>query len=160
MSTPSLTHTGIKTSTQILKVNPSEAPEFIDITEEVSDCITQSDVNFGFVLVFSRHTTAGITIQENEPLLLQDMKQLLENFAPKELDYRHNDFSVRTVNMHDDECPNGHSHCQQLMIGSSETIPVVDAKLSLGQWQRIFVVELDGDRRVSNREITIQILGV
>ena len=46
------------------------------------------------------------------------------------------------------------------MIGSSETIPVVDAKLSLGQWQRIFVVELDGDRRVSNREITIQILGV
>ena len=76
MSTPSLTHTGIKTSTQILKVNPSEAPEFIDITEEVSDCITQSDVNFGFVLVFSRHTTAGITIQENEPLLLQDMKQL------------------------------------------------------------------------------------
>ena len=62
--------------------------------------------------------------------------------------------------MHYDECPNGHSHCQQLMIGSSETIPVVDAKLSLGQWQRIFVVELDGDRRVSNREITIQILGV
>ena len=62
--------------------------------------------------------------------------------------------------MHDDECPNGHSHCQQLMIGSSETIPVVDAKLSLGQWQRIFVVELDGERRVSDREITIQILGV
>ncbi len=62
--------------------------------------------------------------------------------------------------MHDDECPNGHSHCQQLMVGSSETIPIVDAKLSLGEWQRIFMVELDGERRVSNREITIQILGV
>lgn len=160
MTTPSLTHTGIKTSTQILKVNSQDAPNFVDITEEVFDCISQSNVTFGFVVVFSKHTTAGITIQENEPLLLEDLKQLLEKIAPQNHCYKHNDFSVRTVNMHDDECPNGHSHCQQLVIGSSETIPIIDAKLSLGEWQRIFMVELDSERRECNREITIQILGV
>ena len=160
MTTPSLTHTGIKTSTQILKVNSQDAPDFVDITEEVFECINQSNINFGFVVVFSKHTTAGITIQENEPLLLEDMKRLLEKIAPKDDPYKHNDFSVRTVHMHDDECPNGHSHCQQLMIGSSETIPIIDAKLSLGKWQRIFMVELDDGRREFNREITVQILGV
>ena len=160
MATPSLTHTGIKTFTQTLKVNAQNAPEFVDITDEVFECMNHSCVNFGFVVVFSKHTTAGIIIQENEPLLIEDFKQLLEKIAPHDCCYKHNDFSIRTVNMHEDECPNGHSHCQQLMIGSSETIPIIDSKLALGKWQRIFMVELDLGRRVGDREITIQILGV
>ena len=72
-------------------------------------------------------------------------------------DYRHNDFRVRTVHMHDDESPNGHSHCLQLMLGTSESVPVADGELLLGTWQRIFLVELDGPR--SSREVVIQALG-
>ena len=109
--------------------------------------------------VFSRHTTAAITIQENEPLLLNDMASLLERLAPKNMRYGHNDFSIRTVHMQEDECPNGHSHCQHLTLGSSETVPVIDGILALGQWQRLFMVELD-DGKVSPREILVQTMGI
>ena len=145
-----------------LQVESTTAPEFIDITHRVTELVRQSQVRNGFVVVFSRHTTAAITIQENEPLLLVDMANMLERMSPSSAHYRHNDFSVRTVHMHEDECPNGHSHCQHLMLGSSETIPIIDGRLPLGEFQRIFMVELDGQKamQVDHREILVQILGV
>ena len=108
--------------------------------------------------MFSKHTTAAITIQENEPLLHIDMCSTLERFAPSRAHYRHNDFSVRTVHMHEDECPNGHSHCQHLVLGTSETIPVIDGDLALGEFQRVFVVELDPER--VSRQVLVQTMGV
>jgi secondary thiamine-phosphate synthase enzyme len=142
-----------------LRVESSTAPEFVDITDRVLDLLHESRIRNGFAVVFSKHTTAAISIQENEPLLLNDMAGLLERLAPRNARYGHNDFSIRTVHMHEDECPNGHSHCQHLVLGSSETIPVVDGVLTLGQWQRIFMVELD-DAKPEPREIVIQIMGV
>jgi secondary thiamine-phosphate synthase enzyme len=59
--------------------------------------------------------------------------------------------------MHDDESPNGHAHCQQTLLGTSESVPVADGELLLGTWQRIFLVELDGPRAA--REVIIQALG-
>ena len=149
----------INTRVFTLEVHSTTEPEFIDITSDVSDYIKQSGINNGFCLVFSRHTTAAVTIQENEPLLLQDLCDLLERFSPKTAAYKHNDFSVRTVHMHEDECPNGHSHCRHLTLGTSETIPVIDGELALGTWQRIFMVELDEESE-NPREIIVQILGV
>ena len=143
-----------------LHVNTTKAPEFIDITDHVTGFVEESQVRNGTALVFSRHTTAAISIQENEPLLLLDMTSMLERFAPRHAHYRHNDFSVRTVHMHEDECPNGHSHCQHLALGSSETIPIVDGELTLGEWQRVFMVELDEEKPSPYREILIQIMGV
>ena len=61
--------------------------------------------------------------------------------------------------MHVDECTNGHSHCQHLVLGTSETIPIVENNLTLGNWQRIFHVELDQEGPASYREIILQILG-
>ena len=63
--------------------------------------------------------------------------------------------------MHEDECPNGHSHCQHLLLGSSESIPVVGGAMSLGEWQRIFMIELDSDKanQVGYRSLLIQIIG-
>jgi secondary thiamine-phosphate synthase enzyme len=140
-------------------VESTTAPEFVDITDRVVESLRNSQIRNGFALVFSRHTTAAITIQENEPLLLNDMSSLLERLAPKAARYGHNDFSIRTVHMHEDECPNGHSHCQHLALGSSENIPVIDGSLAIGQWQRIFMVELD-DAKTVPREILVQIMGV
>lgn len=133
-------------------------PEFFDITDQVEEFVAQSQVQNGFAVVFSKHTTAAIIIQENEPLLLEDMSSAIERFAPRSHHYRHNDFEVRTVHMHEDECPNGHSHCQHLLLGTSETIPIVDGRLTLGQWQCIFMVELDDQKDFRN--ILVQILGV
>ena len=111
----------------------------------------------GQVLVYSKHTTAGILINENEPLLLKDMSQYVANLALAGANYEHNDFEVRTVNMCEDECANGHAHCQHLTIGCSETIPVSGGKLMLGQWQRIFLLELDRPRK---RQVCLQFFGL
>ena len=141
-----------------LLVESTTAPEFVDITDRVVDSLKESQVRNGIAVVFSRHTTAAIAIQEHEPLLLNDMATLLEGLSPHSARYGHNDFSIRTVHMHEDECPNGHSHCQHLVLGSSETVPVVDGSLALGRWQRIFMVELD-EAKVGPREILVQIMG-
>ena len=146
-----------KTSTLI--INTSSAPEFIDITDKVISIVENSEITNGTATIFSRHTTSAIIIQENEPLLLNDMSSLLENLSPKNSRYGHNDFTIRTVNMNEGECPNGHSHCQHLILGSSETIPIASGILALGQWQRIFVVELD-ESKLTPREILVQVMGI
>ena len=141
-----------------LKIETGEAPKFYDITTEIELILDQSNFDSGILVVFSKHTTAGIVIQENEPLLLQDFSSLLNTIAPKNKEYNHNNFSIRTVHMHEDECPNGHSHCQHILIGTSETIPVINNSLTLGKWQRIFLVELDADYN-NDREIIVQLIG-
>jgi len=84
------------------------------------------------------------------------MARFLEEVVPREADYRHNDFTIRTVNMTEDECPNGHSHCQHLLLSASESIPICDGAMLLGRWQRVFLIELDRPRL---REVVIQVHG-
>ena len=130
--------------------------QFVDITDEVADLVRVAGLREGVANVFSRHTTAAVCIQEAEPLLLEDLCEFLERSAPAESHYRHNDFRVRTVHMHDDESPNGHAHCLQLMLGASESVPVFDGELQLGTWQRIFLVELCSPRE---RQVMVQVIG-
>ena len=131
--------------------------QFLDLTDAVAELVRVAGLREGVANVFSRHTTAAVCIQEDEPLLLEDLREFLGRTASPENHYRHNDFRVRTVHMHDDESPNGHAHCQQLMLGTSESVPVADGELLLGTWQRIFLVELDGPR--ASREVIVQVLG-
>lgn len=139
-----------------LTVRSSRGPQFVDITDQVQELLDGTGLLEGHVLVYSKHTTAGIVVQEHEPLLIQDMYAYLERLASPAGDYTHNDFSIRTVNMCDDECANGHAHCQHLTIGCSETVPFTEGRLDLGRWQRIFLLEMDRPRE---REIVLQFLG-
>lgn len=139
-----------------IRVRTSEGPEFYDLTDDVLRCVRASGVRNGMVLVFARHTTAAVRVQENEPLLLDDLRDFLRALAPRDRQYRHDDFAVRTVNMTPGERANGHAHCAHLLLGASECVPLVDGELRLGRWQRIFLVELDGGRQ---REVVVQVLG-
>ncbi len=139
-----------------LSYTSSRAPEFIDITDDVREVLARSGVRHGFVVVFSRHTTAAIRINEAEPLLLEDMECMLARIAPAGVYYRHNDLSIRTVNLTEDEDLNGHAHCLHLLMGASEAVPCADGELLLGTWQRIFLVELDCPRE---REVIVQVVG-
>jgi secondary thiamine-phosphate synthase enzyme len=144
-------------NTRVLHV-PTHAPiDLLDITDRVAALVRQAHVDAGFVQVFVRHTTAAVRIQEDEPLLLDDLRRFLATLAPAEADYGHNDFRVRTHHMHPDERPNGHAHCLQLLLGSSESVPIIDGRLALGEWQRLFLVELDGPR--PRREVLVQVVG-
>ncbi len=130
--------------------------EFIDITARVAEVIVRSAVSQGWVGVFSKHTTAAIVLNENEPLLLADMGALLERISASTGVYDHNDMSRRTGEMEPNECANGHAHCQHLLLGGSETIPVADGEMDLGRWQRIFLLELDRPR---DRQVVVQVFG-
>jgi secondary thiamine-phosphate synthase enzyme len=136
---------------EALEYETTSAPEFIDIT-----VVEASGVQFGQVAVFSQHTTAAVKINEHEPLLLRDLARTLRQFAPPNAYYEHNDFSRRTVNMNPDECANGHAHVQHLFLSSSETIPVVDGRITLGTWQRVFLIELDHPRM---RRVLVNVVG-
>ena len=147
---------GSRLSTTSLVVKSLKAPEFIDITDRIEAILKDALVRTGEVRLYCRHTSAGLTINEHEPLLLDDMARFLQRLAPSDGAYAHNDFSVRTVNMTDDESPNGHAHCQKLALNTSEFIPVLDGRLQLGTWQRVFFVELD---RAREREVLVQVSG-
>jgi len=148
---------GVVSRLRRLVLETREPIQFLDITDQVAELVRMAGLRDGVANMFSRHTTAAICIQEAEPLLLEDLREFLQRCAPAETHYRHNDFRVRTVHMHDDESPNGHAHCLQLMLGSSESVPIADGRLLLGTWQRIFLVELDGPREA--REVVLQVLG-
>src|SRR6266481_3632924 len=131
-------------SEMILDVATSEPIQFIDLTDRINQHLAENAVENGTVTVFSRHTTAAIKINEAEELLLEDFKRMLQRICPPEHDYDHNDMSRRKPPIAPDERPNAHSHCMHLLLSTSETVPVVNSKLALGTWQRLFFVELDG----------------
>ena len=135
----------------------TECPtQFIDLTDGLEALVAQAGIRFGFVNVQTLHTTTAIVVNEREPLLLFDFATLLENAAPRDAGYRHDDVTTRTVNVTPDERINGHAHCRALLLGPSACLNVIDGNLLLGRWQRVFMVELDGPRA---REISVVILG-
>ena len=139
-----------------LQINTEQAPQFIDMADWVPECVSESGVCNGLVVVYSKHTTAAVKINENEPLLLEDLKNFLEKISPRHAGYRHNDFSVRTVNMTEEESPNGHAHLQHLIMGTSETVPIIDGMMQFGPWESVFFVELD---HPGAREVMAQVVG-
>ena len=130
--------------------------EFIDVTDRVQGFITDAGVRVGVINIQTLHTTTGIVVNEHEPLLLGDFQTILEEAAPCDGRYRHDDLLVRTVNLTEAERPNGHAHCRALFLPSSTCLNISKGRLVLGQWQRVFFVELDGPRE---REISLLVYG-
>jgi secondary thiamine-phosphate synthase enzyme len=140
----------------LIRIATEDPTEFIDLTERLAALVAQSGIRFGLVNIQSLHTTAAIVVNENEPLLLSDFADVLERTAPDGANYRHDDVTVRTVNLTPNERVNGHAHCRALILGLSSCINVVDGRLELGEWQRVFLVELDGPRE---RDVSVLMLG-
>lgn len=139
-----------------LALNTKQEFDFIDITEAVEALLKESGVQNGLINIQTMHTTAPLLLNENEPCLLRDFQNHLASLSPKELPYIHNDFTVRTVNMCEGECKNGHSHCLALHFPANLALNIIEGKLQLGQWQRIFLIELDRPRP---RKVQLQIMG-
>lgn len=115
-----------------------------DITAEVSRIVTQSDIAEGLCCVYSPHTTAGITINENaDPSVKRDILVWMDQAVPERGNYTHAE-------------GNSDAHIKTLMTGLSAVVPVSDAKLVLGTWQGIYFCEYDGPR---NRQYCVQVIG-
>ncbi len=139
-----------------LKLKTKELFDFIDLTETVKKLVAKSKIKNGLFNIQSKHTTVAVIVNESEPLLIADMKKMLNKLIPKNHNYQHDNFKIRTVNMCAGECANGHSHCKQILLNSSYTLNIIKGQLDLGTWQRIFAVELDHSRL---REISFMAMG-
>jgi secondary thiamine-phosphate synthase enzyme len=139
-----------------LRVATTAPTEFVDLTERLEALVAELGLSTGLLNVQTLHTTTAIVVNEHEPLLLADFASLLERAAPGRADYQHDDWLRRTVNLTGDEHANGHAHCRALFLGVSTCLNVVDERLRLGRWQRVFLVELDGPR---DREVSVLALG-
>ena len=116
-----------------------------NITERIEEKISESELDEGLCLVFSKHTTAGITINEDERGLKQDVLDSFRRMVPEDESYGHN-------RGHDG---NATSHIKNVLTGPGKTVPFKDGKISMGTWQEIFLVETDGPR---NRTISITLI--
>jgi secondary thiamine-phosphate synthase enzyme len=138
-----------------IEVRTRAALEFVDVTARMTEVVERSGIAEGLVSVQSMHTTAAVVVNENEPLLLADLRAALERVAPRHLSYRHDDFAQRAA-VAPDEPANGHAHCQALFLRASETLALARGRACLGRWQRLFLVELDGPR---TRTLGVTVLG-
>jgi secondary thiamine-phosphate synthase enzyme len=129
-----------------ISVVTREATEFVDLTPTLVALVQTLGVREGLLTVQTLHTTTGVMINEHEPLLLGDLKAMFERLVPAG-HYDHDDFERRTVNLTPDERVNGHAHCRAALLRTSESLPIVNGALTLGRWQRVFLVEFDGPRR-------------
>ena len=125
-----------------------------DITTQVQAILATTKIKNGHVIVFGRHTTTALAINEYEVRLLRDLQVWLEKLAPSTSKYLHNDLHLRDVPP--DEPENAHSHLMAMMLNNTEIIPIVDGELALGTYQSILFFELDGSRK---RNILVQISG-
>jgi secondary thiamine-phosphate synthase enzyme len=141
---------------RILSVDTQRAVEFVDITPLVWRAVREAGLVVGLAMVQTRHTTTGLLVNENEPLLLTDFEAFFAGVATAPGGYGHDDFRRRTVNLVANERKNGHAHCCAALLRTSESVSVVDGALDLGRWQRIFLVEFDGGQR---RELSVTLIG-
>ncbi|MFA7209738.1 MAG: secondary thiamine-phosphate synthase enzyme YjbQ [Parcubacteria group bacterium] len=146
----------MKIANHIIKLATGATLDFIDITDKIQEKIKETAIEKGIVNIQSLHTTMAIIVNEAEPLLISDMKSRLEKLAPQTDSYSHDDFEIRTVNMCDGECANGHAHNKALHLPTSTILNILGNKLQLGTWQRIFAIELDRSRP---RQVALQFIG-
>jgi secondary thiamine-phosphate synthase enzyme len=133
--------------------------QLIDVTDDVLEVVATSEVRNGMALVYSPHTTCAVMINERESGFFEDFSEFVDELIPAARYYRHDDAEIRTEGIEPDtfEFPNGHSHVQAgLLSSASQTIPIVDGRLMLGSWQRVFFCELD---RARPRKVFIQVIG-
>jgi len=132
-----------------LKISMTGGTGVENITKEVQRVLDGSGLSAGIVVVFVKHTTAGVLIIEDEPGIRSDTKTLWDKLVPENPAWQHN-----TRNSGED---NAHSHLRAQLQGSSVTIPFTAGRLALGTWQQIVILDFDTRSRV--RDLIVQVIG-
>ncbi len=117
--------------------------DFIDVSGKLQEEVTLSGIQNGLIHVFAPHATGVLILTENDPALLEDIKEMLEELAPKQKDYQHPS--------------NAHSHLRSILLPPDKTLPIVNGEVTFGTWQSLLFVETDVHPR--KRTLIIQIIG-
>ena len=131
-------------STHRLRVRSREREELVEFTDEVRRVLRESGARDGVCTLYVRHTTAGLTVNENaDPDVPRDMLHCLRTLIPQHgMGFRHSE-------------ENSDAHIKATLVGPSVTVPFADGELLLGRWQGIFLCEFDGGRE---REVIMQVM--
>ncbi len=121
--------------------------QLLNITHQVEDCLRESGIEEGLVLVNAMHITASVFINDDESGLHQDYEVWLEKLAPEKpySQYRHNGYE-----------DNADAHLKRTVMGREVVVAVTGGKLDFGTWERIFYGEFDGKRR---KRVLVKIIG-
>jgi secondary thiamine-phosphate synthase enzyme len=127
-----------------LKIQTNDREEMIEITSEVEKLLRASETKQGVCILFTQHTTCGLTINENaDPDVKSDMLGFLQKLIPQNYaDFKHFEH-------------NSDAHIKSSLVGTSVSVPFENGKLLLGRWQGIYLCEFDGARE---RKVLAQIL--
>ena len=123
--------------------------DIVDLTAHAQKALANHGLTDGLCTVFVAHSTCGMTTIEYEPGCNADINTVLENIAPQDDRWEHNERNADT---------NGHSHVRAALVGPSVTIPFSGGELQVGTWQRIVLIDFDD--RPRSRKVCIQLLGV
>lgn len=121
--------------------------EFINITRLVEECVRESGVKEGLVLVNAMHITASVFINDDESGLHSDFERWLERLAPEKPyeQYAHNGFE-----------DNADAHLKRQIMGREVVVAITNGQLDFGPWEQIFYGEFDGKRR---KRVLVKIIG-
>ena len=138
----------MKTYRKELWFNTQSRMELLNITSDVEQCLTESSIKEGLILINAMHITASVFINDNEHGLHADYKDWLERLAPHApiSQYRHN-------NTGED---NGDAHLKRQIMGREVVVAITDGELDFGPWEQIFYGEFDGRRR---KRVLVKIIG-
>ncbi|MGA2526772.1 MAG: secondary thiamine-phosphate synthase enzyme YjbQ [Smithellaceae bacterium] len=126
-----------------INVRTNSRTEMIDITSLVQAAVEERKVKSGICVIFTPHTTAAVTINENaDPDVPIDIISALERAFPQTANYRHAE-------------GNSPAHAKSSLVGASELVLIEDGRIVLGVWQSIFFCEFDGPR---SRKIFLSII--
>ena len=121
---------------------------FLDITSQVQNSVAKSNIQNGVCHLFIKHTSASLVIQENyDPSVRQDFETIFSKLVPEDFPYVHNMEGK-------DDMP---AHIRSALTSTSETVPVVNGKLSLGTWQGIYIWEHRD--QTHNRKVIVSMVG-
>ena len=121
---------------------------FLDITSQVQDFVTKSSLQNGICNLFIKHTSASLVIQENyDPSVRKDFETIFSKLVPEDFPYVHNMEGK-------DDMP---AHIRSALTSTSEAVPVMNGKLSLGTWQGIYLWEHRD--QAHNRIVMISMVG-
>ncbi len=120
---------------------------FVNITQQVEDCLRESGIKEGMVLVNPMHITASVFINDDERGLHLDLDVWLEKLAP------HEPVSLYRHNTGED---NADAHLKRSVMGREVVVAITNGKLDFGPWEQIFYGEFDGRRK---KRVLVKIIG-
>jgi secondary thiamine-phosphate synthase enzyme len=133
---------------QELLVVETPGKGFTNITTNVASVVARSEIVVGQCLIFVRHTSASLVIQENaDPAVLRDLERWMSELAPEHRAWEHDDEGP-------DDMP---AHARSALTRSSEVVPIMAGHLALGTWQGIYLWEHRAKRH--RRELVVQVCG-